>query len=146
MTDTEQVNQTFRTTNLSIPKVIAASPSISPEHTEKLKTLSKDLRFKLESKFTYKTTHLIVPSNEDKVAPDDAIYYEALLSGVWIVTWDWIEESLKAGDLIDEEEFQVKIKFSETFIELKRMLLETKICYLRSRSLFQESLTVTLNC
>ena len=112
MTDTEQCNQTFRTINPSSQKVISASPSLSREQIERLKSLAKMLHFKFEGKFSNRTTHLIVPSTDDKIAADDVVYYEALLSGVWIVTWNWIDDSSMAGDLIDEEEFQVEFVIS----------------------------------
>ena len=107
LTDSEQLNLSIRPTNLSNEKVITVLPSVNLEQLEKIKKLSKQLRFKLESKLCAKTTHLIVPANEDKVAPNDPAYYEALLSGMWIVSWEWIEKSAESGDLIDEEEFMV---------------------------------------
>jgi hypothetical protein len=39
------------------------------------------------------------------VAPDESVYYEALLSGAWILTWDWIEASTAGGGLQDEVAF-----------------------------------------
>jgi hypothetical protein len=35
------------------------------------------------------------------------VYYEALVSGKLIVTWDWLEASAEAGDWVDEEPYLV---------------------------------------
>ena len=107
MTDSEQLNQSIRQVNQSSLKVISPASDITQDQNKTLKNLAKPLRFKLEPKFCSKTTHLIVADSEDKIASADATYYEALLSGVFIVTWSWIEKSAESGDFIDEEDFLV---------------------------------------
>ena len=88
-------------------KTISVSASVTPVQIERMRSLAKVLSFKLELKFSSKTTHLIVASNEDKIAPEEVVFYEALMTGVWIVTWDWMEQSARCEALIDEEEFSV---------------------------------------
>ena len=101
------MNQSIRQINQSSLRVISLSSDITQDQIKTLKNMTKQLRFKLEPKFCSKTTHLIVADSDDKIAADDATYYEALLSGVFIVTWSWIEKSSESGDFIDEEEFLV---------------------------------------
>jgi len=57
--------------------------------------------------FTDKTTHVVFPGNVSKFATDNVLYYEALVSGRIIVTWDWIESCAEAGSWIDEEPYLV---------------------------------------
>ena len=105
MTDSELVNQTLKISTKPTQKTVSVSASITPDQVERLKALTKPLRFRFEQNVSAKTTHLIVPSSEDRIAPEETAYFEALVLGAWIVTWDWMEESAKSGDFVDEEEF-----------------------------------------
>ena len=69
----------------------------------------------LSSNLTHYVANTAVPADDGSggivsVIPEPqppATYYFALMLGAWIVTPDWVKQSLDCGSFVDETEFEV---------------------------------------
>uniref|UniRef100_A0A1I8IDV1 BRCT domain-containing protein n=1 Tax=Macrostomum lignano TaxID=282301 RepID=A0A1I8IDV1_9PLAT len=56
------------------------------------------------------TTHVIIreSSSMSRVSERTLKYFQALVSGAWLLSFDWVSESLAAGSLLPESDFEIQ--------------------------------------
>ena len=106
VTDTEVLETSI--TNYANKKKVLFFVKVEKNITklkEDLKKISADS--KITHAFTDSITHFILPKAEVS-AKAKVVFYKALLMGAWILTKEWFDKSLEAGNFIDEEEYEFK--------------------------------------
>uniref|UniRef100_A0A1I8IHD2 BRCT domain-containing protein n=1 Tax=Macrostomum lignano TaxID=282301 RepID=A0A1I8IHD2_9PLAT len=55
------------------------------------------------------TTHVVIrESSVARVSERTLKYFQALVSGAWLLSFDWVSESLAAGSLLPESDFEIQ--------------------------------------
>ncbi|KAJ1982370.1 hypothetical protein H4R35_000325 [Dimargaris xerosporica] len=88
--------------------ILIASSNLLPEHLTCLQKLSKRLNISLTSELTNQTTHLVVETNEERMATKRTKkYLVAVLRGCWVVSTDWVAACLRQSNHVSEDAFEV---------------------------------------
>lgn len=91
-----------------IEEVILLTTNLDKEEIKKLKSKIKKLKGKVVKEYTPKVTHIITTVNEDNIARRTLKYSIGIVSGKWIVNYDWIKDSVEKGHWLYEENYEVK--------------------------------------
>ncbi|XP_015795209.1 nipped-B-like protein B [Tetranychus urticae] len=89
-------------------RILIASTLLTADQKKTLEKLQKSLGVRITADFPSNVTHLVTKSDSNKRAVRSLKYMKALLSHKWIVSFDWITESLKAGELLPEEPYELR--------------------------------------
>jgi hypothetical protein len=88
------------------PHILASG--LNAVASKSLATVVLKLGGKLESIFTDQVTHLVVNVDETGIASRTFKYLEAIVRGVWVVSTEWVIQSLGAGKYLPAKKFVVK--------------------------------------
>eukprot|EP00094_Tigriopus_californicus_P002077 TCALIF_02003-PA protein Name:"Similar to Bard1 BRCA1-associated RING domain protein 1 (Mus musculus)" AED:0.05 eAED:0.05 QI:0/1/0.6/1/1/1/5/0/562 len=82
-----------------------------------LKGAQSSLGFKIDSKLNPSITHVLFTGSSDLAVDGNAVYYRALLSGKLLLRFNWLETSVKTGELVfDEDDMETYlIKGTKTY-------------------------------
>lgn len=102
------IGQSTTTYSPTTSPIILAS-GLSSVMLQRIHMLVQELGGELVSQFSEKVTHLVVlPEDKcDKITRRTLKYTQAILSGIWIVNYDWILQSFYAKQWIDECKYQI---------------------------------------
>lgn len=73
---------------------------LTAEEMVALKGAQSSLDFKIETKLNPNVTHVLFSGSCDLTADGNPVYYRALLSGKLLLRFNWLEASVKSGELI----------------------------------------------
>jgi hypothetical protein len=73
-----------------------------------LNILVKKLGGTIVSEVTPQVTHLVVMPGEDGLASRTLKYLMALAKGAWVVSVQWVLDSLSNGKYVNEEDYLIK--------------------------------------
>jgi len=89
------------------PKVLLAT-GLSSEQKANLQTCALTLDAKIVSEFSPSVTHIVTTTNGKGVCPRTIKYLNGVLTGKWIVNYDWIVKCLRQKTWMDERPYEVK--------------------------------------
>ncbi len=101
----------------TIPKVetstcesfVLADTGLTTEEKTEFRRIVKGLGGSVVQKITENVTHLVTRrTNNTFKSPRTLKYLDALLQGAWIVSYEWIEESSRAGKWLHEGDFEIQ--------------------------------------
>ncbi|XP_041282516.1 breast cancer type 1 susceptibility protein [Onychostruthus taczanowskii] len=99
------------TTNPGVTKRKEMSVVVSGlNHSEHLvvQKFVKKTQSTLSNHITEGTTHVIMKTDEELVCERTLKYFLGIAGGKWVVSYQWIIQSFKAGRILDEENFEVR--------------------------------------
>ncbi|KAM7448499.1 BRCA1-associated RING domain protein 1 [Porites harrisoni] len=88
------------------PKVLLATGLSSGQKT-KLQRCSQILNAKIVNEFSLSVTHIVTATNSKGVCPRTIKYLNGVVTGKWIVNYDWIEKCLRRKSWIDETAYEI---------------------------------------
>lgn len=91
-------------------KLCLLGTSLDDDQKKKLTDFEKKFDAKVFKEFDTKVTHIIGsidPTLKTKTTVRTLKYMKGLLTHKWLVSFQWIEESLKKDKVLDEEEFEL---------------------------------------
>lgn len=74
---------------------------------EQVKTLAQKVSAKYRMQFDHEVTHVIVKTDKDNSANKTLKYLQGVAHKKWIVSFDWVINSLKENRLVNEESYEV---------------------------------------
>eukprot|EP01089_Gocevia_fonbrunei_P007745 TRINITY_DN1901_c0_g1_i1.p1 TRINITY_DN1901_c0_g1~~TRINITY_DN1901_c0_g1_i1.p1 ORF type:complete len:285 (-),score=42.12 TRINITY_DN1901_c0_g1_i1:104-958(-) len=85
------------------------STGLTPHQNNAVRSTCSKLGGQLSLHFTSKVTHIIIPSDNRGLTPHRTLkYMMGVLQGLWIVSYDWVKESEKAGKWVYEEDWEIQ--------------------------------------
>lgn len=91
------------------PSFVLVDTGLTTEEKLEFKKTVKGLGGSTSAKITENVTHLVTRrTNNSFKAPRTFKYLEAILHGAWIVSYEWIEESSRAGKWLHEAEYEIQ--------------------------------------
>ncbi len=108
MSDTEQLDATLVLNTSTVPErfLIFRHKNLRPEQTKILKVANKSMNLSMAVNFIEDVSHVIVNLDKDrKSCEPDMTYFMAVLTGKWIVDFDWLKTSVELGDFVAEDPY-----------------------------------------
>nr|AAI70141.1 Breast and ovarian cancer susceptibility protein [Xenopus laevis] len=69
---------------------------------------SKTTQSILSSRITDSTTHVIMKTDAELVCERTLKYFQGIASRKWVVSYEWVVQSFREGQILDEYDFEVK--------------------------------------
>ncbi|NWV01689.1 BRCA1 protein, partial [Upupa epops] len=73
-----------------------------------VQAFARKTRSALSNQITEGTTHVIMKTDEELVCERTLKYFLGIAGRKWVVSYQWITQSLKEGRILDEENFEVR--------------------------------------
>lgn len=110
MTDSEQLETTVLLNTSRVPERFEFYAhdlnKAQMDLIQDLKISKNQLDFDLSTSLSDDVTHVIVNLSEDlRSCASDIVYYQALVTGKWIVDFSWLEESAKSEGFVTESDY-----------------------------------------
>ncbi|XP_068670016.1 BRCA1-associated RING domain protein 1-like isoform X2 [Montipora foliosa] len=93
--------------SLDSPKVLLGT-GLSPEQKANLQTCAVTLNAEIVNEFSLLVTHIITAANAKGICQRTIKYLNGVLTGKWIVSYDWVVNCLRRKTWVDESPYEVK--------------------------------------
>ncbi|XP_068715866.1 BRCA1-associated RING domain protein 1-like [Montipora foliosa] len=93
--------------SLDSPKILLAT-GLSSDQKANLQTCAVTLDAKIVYEFSLSVTHIITAANAKGICPRTIKYLSGVLTGKWIVSYDWVVKCLRRKTWVDESPYEVK--------------------------------------
>eukprot|EP01100_Stratorugosa_tubuloviscum_P006669 TRINITY_DN2845_c1_g1_i2.p1 TRINITY_DN2845_c1_g1~~TRINITY_DN2845_c1_g1_i2.p1 ORF type:complete len:305 (-),score=100.94 TRINITY_DN2845_c1_g1_i2:89-1003(-) len=91
-----------------IKQYIIVGTGLTEIMKQSLKKAATKLGAKIKNNVVEGVTHMVTHTSPDGIAPRTVKYLSAVMLGIWLLSFDWIEQSCEAGYWLDEKDFEVK--------------------------------------
>ncbi|XP_071584436.1 breast cancer type 1 susceptibility protein isoform X2 [Heliangelus exortis] len=81
---------------------------LSPSERLMVQRFARKTRSTLSNHITEGTTHVIIKTDEELVCERTLKYFLGIAGRKWVVSYQWVIQSLKEGRILDEEKFEVR--------------------------------------
>ncbi|CAH1788293.1 unnamed protein product [Owenia fusiformis] len=88
-------------------RMVLLGTGLKREQKTKLQKLAGLLNAELMNEFSYQVTHVVTEVNKDGHCPRTLKFLSALLTGKWIVNFEWVANCVEYRQRVSEEPFEV---------------------------------------
>uniref|UniRef100_T1JA44 RING-type E3 ubiquitin transferase BRCA1 n=1 Tax=Strigamia maritima TaxID=126957 RepID=T1JA44_STRMM len=88
-------------------KLSFVASGLNAQEMKQVQDLARKIDADFRLKFSYDTSHVIVKTSRDFIANRTLKYLQGIASKCWLVSIDWVTDSLRVGRLHNEERYEV---------------------------------------